>query len=165
MRLLPTGPTWPSTRTGPNQNINSIIRKIDKVQLRENDGNFLCRLCRPPRTKKIFLVMRRSVVVVALSVLSGCSDNTLRGSENGGDESSPPAPVIRQGKHSKKFSKDNLCELDVYSNRPFGAEPVLEHNVDACLEHPDTTQVKPGSKGYAYITFGGGEARGDQMGV
>jgi len=118
--------------------------------------------------------MQRRLFLGVLSLgaawnFSGCSGNNVRGSETGEDSNeesgTPPTPAIRQGKNSKKFSKENLCELQVYSNRPFGVEPVLDNHVDACLEHPDTTQAEPGTKGYAFITFGGGAARGDHMGV
>jgi len=108
-----------------------------------------------------------ALVVTFACILGGCSENNVRGSSDTetDETTTPPAPIIRQGKNSKKFLKDNLCELEVFSNRPFGTEPVLENHVDACLEHPDSTQVDPGMKGTAYITFGGGAARGDHMGV
>jgi len=92
-------------------------------------------------------------------LLIGCSDNNIRG---GVEET---APAIHRGKHSKKFKRDNLCELQVFSNRAFGTTEVEEQHVDACLEHQDTTEIAPGAKGYALVTFGGGEARGNQMGV
>lgn len=95
-----------------------------------------------------------------LLLIIGCSDNNIRGgSEDRG-------PEIHQGKHSKKFTKDdNVCELQVFSNRPFGKTPVEEQHVDACLEHQDATEVAPGARGYAFVNFGGGEARGNQMDV
>ena len=123
-----------------------------------------------PNRNSLGVRMRQTLILV-VAVYIGCADNSsnVRGSGEGGSDNTetPPPPQIRHGKHSKKFSKDNdLCVLEVFSNRPFGAEPVMENHVDACLQHQDTTAVDTAkATGYAFLKFGGGATRGDHMDV